>query len=118
MIDKLSAFYFQKTEPAKSCLLALRDIILAYDTSMEETISYGMPLFTYMGKRFCYLWTDKKTQQPYILIVDGNKINHPDLIKGNRARMKVLPIDATKDIEIHTIYEVFNLLILSHRRTK
>ena len=31
----------------------------------------------YQQKMFCYLWTDKKTHEPYIGIVEGNKIDHP-----------------------------------------
>jgi hypothetical protein len=108
MNEALTHFYTNQPEPAQSCLLALRAIILAYDGSMAESISYGMPLFTCQGKRLCYLWMDKKTNWPYILVVDGHKINHPALAQGNRKRMKVLLIDPTKDIPIKIIQEVFD----------
>lgn len=107
MQEQLHTFYFEKEEPTKSCLLALRSIILGYSTHMEEGLKYGMPLFTYKGKMFCYLWTDKKTGHPYILMVDGKLLYHPALEQGNRARMKILPINPAHDIPIHIIEEVF-----------
>lgn len=109
MNEALTGFYFQKTEPQQSCLLALRDIILNYHSSIEETLSYGMPLFTYKGKRLCYLWVDKKTQWPYILMVDGDKINHAMLEKGSRSRMKIIVINPQKDIQVEPIYEIFDM---------
>jgi hypothetical protein len=39
---------------------------------------------------FCYLWVHKKYQRPDIGIVEGNRINHPDLLVEKRARMKIL----------------------------
>ncbi len=58
---------------------------------------------------FCYLWIDKKTNEPYIGIVEGNRIDHPALIKGERARMKILPIDSDKDIPVGKINEILNV---------
>lgn len=109
MNEALTSFYFQKPEPQQSCLLALRDIILNYHKSIEETLNYGMPLFVYNGKRLCYLWVDKKTLRPYILMVDGDKINHPMLEKGSRNRMKVLIINPNEDIPVPLIYEIFDM---------
>ncbi len=106
-MDLFEKFYLQKEEPVKSCLLALRDIILKYHNNISETWKYGMPCFCYLEKAFCYLWTDKKTKEPYILIVEGNKIEHPKLIKGDRARMKILPIDPNEDIPLQLIDEIF-----------
>lgn len=111
MKEKLEHFYFDKQEPNKSCLLALRDIILQFDAEITETVKYGMPCFTYSNKAVCYLWTDKKTNEPYILMVDGNKIDHPDLEAGDRARMKILSIDPTADIPIDKIKTILELAI-------
>ena len=104
MIDQ---FYLQKEEPNRSCLMALRDIILQYDENITETWKYRMPVFCYKGKMFCYLWVDKKKQWPYLGIVEGKKIEHPLLEAGNRSRMKVMYIDPQKDIPIDAIREIF-----------
>ena len=111
MHQQTNNFYLQKEEPVKSCLLALRDIILNYNKEITEVLKYGMPCFCYKGKQFCYLWTDKKTKQPYILIVEGRKIEHPKLIAGDRVRMKILLIDPAKDIPIKTIHKIFDMAI-------
>lgn len=96
-------FYLDKDEPNKSCLLALRDIVLNQDKNITETKKYGMPCFCYKKKMFCYLWVDKKTDEPYILFVEGQHIDHPKLEVGKRARMKIFRIDPNKDIPINTI---------------
>lgn len=99
----ISNFYLTKEEPNKSCLLALRSIILKHDVQIIETQKYGMPCFCYKNKMFCYLWVNKKTNEPYLLFVEGKHLNHPSLETGNRARMKTFPINATKDIPKETI---------------
>ena len=111
MQNEIENFYLSKEEPVKSCLLALRDIILKYNKDISEGWKYGMPLFNYKGKMFCYLWIDKKSGNPYILMVEGRKIEHPKLVKGNRARMKILLIDPRKDIPVRTIKTIFKMAI-------
>jgi len=106
MMKALDHFYEKQEEPAKSCLLALRQVILEFKAPLTEALKYGMPFFCYNDKMFCYLWTDKKTQQPYIGIVDGNKIDHPLLVQDNRARMKIVYVDPNKDIPVQTIQKI------------
>ncbi|MBL3658611.1 DUF1801 domain-containing protein [Fulvivirga sp. 2943] len=78
--------------------MALRDIILKQDNNIFETMKYGMPCFCYKKKAFCYLWTDKKTKEPYILMVEGKSLKHAVLEQGNRSRMKILRVKSTEDI--------------------
>ncbi len=108
MIDILSNYYLNKEEPQKSCLLALRSIILNMDKDVSETVKYEMPCFCYKKKMFCYLWTDKKTGEPYILMVEGKLLNHPELEQGSRSRMKILRIDPNEDLPIETIELILN----------
>ena len=96
-------YYLNKEEPNKSCLLALRSIILEQDTAVTETLKWGMPCFCYKKKMFCYLWTDKKTDEPYILMVEGKHLIHPRLETGERSRMKIFRIDPEKDLPVRTI---------------
>ena len=106
MIEEIDNFYLNKAEPQKSCLLALRSIILKQDTNITETLKYGMPCFCYRKKMFCYLWTDKKTGEPYILMVEGKMIVHPKLEAGERTRMKILRVNPHKDLPIKTIESI------------
>jgi len=107
----VSTFYLKQSEPTKSCLLAMRDILLGLDDNITETVKYGMPCFCYGPKMFCYLWTDKKTNNPYFLLVEGQQIDHPALEAGTRKRMKTLTVNPTEDLDIETINDVLNLAL-------
>jgi hypothetical protein len=50
MIRDIDSYYLKKEEPNKSCLLALRTIILEQDTDITETQKWGMPCFCYKKK--------------------------------------------------------------------
>ncbi len=106
-LSDIDNYFSTQPEPVKGCLLALRTYILQYTEGMQETWKYRMPGYSYKGKMFCYLWTDKKTGEPYILMVEGNRITHPSLDRGDRARMSILPIKANEDLPLATIHEVF-----------
>jgi hypothetical protein len=108
MIRDIDNYYLNKDEPNKSCLLTLRSIILEQDINVTETRKWGMPCFCYDKKMFCYLWTDKKTDEPYVLFVEGKYLDHPQLEKGKRTRMKVFRIDPTKDLPLQTIELLLN----------
>lgn len=108
MIDELYNFYLDKDEPQKSCLLALRSIILAQDECISETQKWGMPCFCYKTKILCYLWVDKKTDEPYILFVEGKYLNHPQLEAGSRSRMKIFRVDPNQDLPLEVIKEFLN----------
>ncbi|MEL7002448.1 MAG: DUF1801 domain-containing protein [Bacteroidota bacterium] len=102
-MEELSQYYLKHDEPNKSCLLALRGIILEQDQNVSETRKWGMPCFCYKKKMFCYLWIDKHTQRPYILMVEGKHLHHPELEQGERARMKIFRVDPNKDLPVETI---------------
>ncbi len=108
-MNALDSFYSEMQEPNKGCLLALKSIILDYNRTFQHRWYYRLPCFMYQGKLFCYLWVDKKSQHPYIAIGKGVKIDHPDLIQGNRTFVKLLMIDPNKDIPVDKIHEVFDL---------
>lgn len=111
MLKTADHFYLNKQEPHKSCLLALQHTILQHSTHLTETVKYGMPCFCYRDKPLCYLWTDKETQEPYILMVDGGLLHHTLLQAGTRKRMKVLPIDPQADLPLATITQILDMAI-------
>ena len=106
MIENSEDFYLNKDEPVKSCLLALRQIIMDQSIHMTETRKYGMPCFCYKKKIICYLWTEKKTGEPYILMADGQKLDHPALESGDRSRMKILRVNPKMDFPIEIINKI------------
>ena len=101
-------YYLSQKEPNRGCLLALRGIILKQDANITETTKYGMPCFCYRKKMFCYLWTDKKINEPYILLVEGKHLEHPKLEVGKRSRMKIFRVDPNKDLPVQTIQSILN----------
>jgi Domain of unknown function (DU1801) len=103
MLRPIDNYFLQNEEPFKSSLQFLRQHILKLDIDITERWLYGMPFFYYKGKRFCYLWIHKKYRKPYIGIVDGNRIDHPELLLEKRARMKILLLDPDKDIPVKKI---------------
>ncbi|QSE96168.1 DUF1801 domain-containing protein [Fulvivirga lutea] len=111
MLNETDQFYDNQPEPNKSCLLALRSIILDLDEQITETKKYGMPCFCYKKKAFVYLWTDKKTHEPYILFVEGRQMNHPDLESGDRARMKILRVNPEKDIPLKKVKSILKIAV-------
>ncbi len=115
MLKSLDTFYSNTEEPMRSTFMALSDVILSQDENLNSSIKYGMPFFSYNKKMFCYLWVDKKTKEPYIGIVVGDKIHHPDLEQGNRKKMKILRIDSQKDLPVKKIREVLNLALAFYK---
>jgi hypothetical protein len=99
-------FYLQQNEPIKSCLLALREIILSQDKDVSNAWKYGMPFFCYKGKMFCYLWVHKKHKQPYIGIVEGKHFDEPFLIQEDRSRMKIMLFDPNQDLPVKKIEKI------------
>ena len=108
MTLEFDQFYLSKEEPNRSCLQALRSIILRQDENITETRKWGMPCFCFRKNMFCYLWQDKKTNEPYILMVEGKYLDHPQLEVGNRSRMKIFRINPNEDLPIQVIELILN----------
>jgi len=115
MSAEIDNFYLQKEEPVRSCLLALREIILQQDPHISAAWKYGMPFFCYKGKMFCYLWVHKKLHHPYIGMVEGKRLDHPDLIIEKRARMKIMLFNAAEDLPLETINTILSQAIALYK---
>jgi Domain of unknown function (DU1801) len=106
VMKEIDQYFESHEEPVKGCLSALRKMILHHNKNITEVWRYRMPFYQYDGKRFCYLWYDKKRKVPYLGIVNGTAFNDPDLLQENRSRMKVFLIDPNKDIPIKRVNEI------------
>lgn len=104
-------YFLEKEEVIRDCLLYLRNYIIEFDNGITETWKYRMPVYCYNDKMLCYLWTNKKTGWPYLGIVDGNKIDRPELIAEKRNRMKIFLIDPTKDIPVQVIESILTEIV-------
>ena len=113
-MTEIDRYYLKKDEPEKSFLLALRHIILNYDEQISEKLSYGLPMFHYKKKMFCYIWRNKKTHQPYIGMSRGSSISHPALISGGRKQVKIIELNLEEDIPVNVIKEIFDLAMMCY----
>jgi len=114
MLRKIDHYFLHQEEPAKSCLMALRALLLAFHEEVSEAWRYRMPFYFYKGKRIGYLWKDKKTQFPYIGVVDGQLLDFPQLEQGKRSKMKILTIDPLQDLPVVLIHELLQEMIALH----
>ncbi len=99
----IELYYLEQPEPERSCLLALRNIILSVGPDIKEEWKYKLPFFCYKGKMFCYFWKHKKLKQPYIGIIEGHRFDYPFLLKEKRSRIKIMLINPNEDLPIHQI---------------
>lgn len=111
-------FYEKQEEPIKSCFLALHQIILAQDPNLVPAWKYGMPFFYYKQKMFCYFWIHKKYGKPYLGIVEGKRIEHPDLLQEKRSRMKILLLDPEQDLPLQAITDILQAALLFYKTAK
>ena len=116
MLRPIDEWYLHQEEPAKTCLQFLRQHILKMDSNITEAWKYGMPFFCYNGKMIAYLWVHKKHLQPYIGIVEGKRINHPDLLTEKRARMKILLVNAEKNIPLRKVNLIMEDVLSLYRK--
>lgn len=108
-------FYARQEEPVKSCLLALKAMVLQQDPHLTTAWKYGMPFFCYKGKMCCYLWVDKKLGDPYLGIVEGKHLHHPLLKQEQRARMKTLTFNPRKDLPAAMIRQILQDMLRLYR---
>jgi hypothetical protein len=115
MNEDIFNYYLSKDEPIQSCLLALKQIILKQDKHITESIKWSLPCFSFKNKMFCFLAIDKKTDETYILFVEGNYLDYPELEKGNRKRMKILRMNPNVDLPIETLDKILKSALNFYR---
>ncbi|WP_077133944.1 DUF1801 domain-containing protein [Spirosoma montaniterrae] len=106
----LDNFYASLPDATQSCLLALRDLILAQSERLTPAWKWNTPFFDYKGRYLFYLSArHKKLDCPYIGVVNGNEFDHPALTLGNRAQIKIMFINPEEDLPVEQITEVLQL---------
>ena len=115
-MSPLEIFYEKPEEPSKSCLAALRRMILKSDPQITEAWKYRMPFFCYRDRMCCYLWIKKKSNKPYLGIVEGNSMKHPDLIAEKRSRIKIFVIDPGKNLPVAKIKSILKEMLTLYKQ--
>lgn len=114
-LEAFENYFLQQPEPNRSCLIALKAIILDFEDQLKPAWKYKMPFFCYRNKMFCYLWIEKSSGWPYLGVVEGKRVHHPALSMGNRSRMKSLLVDPNIDLPIETIKEILEASVLVYQ---
>lgn len=107
-MNELEHFFDKQEEPVKSTFLFLKDFILNYHEDIDLFKKWGLPYLYFKKKPLCYIWKDKKTNEPYLGFAKGSKINHPALIAGDRTWIKIFPVNPHKDIDVQTLSEILD----------
>lgn len=107
----IDSFFLQHDNNTNICFQFLRQHILGLDANISEAWKWGLPFFVYKGKNCCYLWTHKKYKQPYIGFVDGSLMDHPELLKEKRSKMKIYLINPEEDLPMDTINELLKKML-------
>jgi len=101
-------FFEKQEEPNRSVFLFLKKFIVDSSENIELFYKWKLPFFYFKGKPFCYLWKNKKTNEPYVSFAKGPYLKHTALIKGDRKVFKILPINPNKDIDIRLLQEILD----------
>ncbi|NQY09841.1 MAG: DUF1801 domain-containing protein [Flavobacteriales bacterium] len=62
----------------------------------------------YKDKILCYLWVEKKTYDPYMLMVEGEHLKYPSLEECATAEMKTIQFDPEADLPKEIVKSIVN----------
>ena len=74
------------------------------------------PLWAQQKTSLPGLVTDKKTNDPYILMVEGSHLVHPKLEAGKRSRMKIFRVNPNEDLPLRTIENILQKSLDLYRK--
>jgi len=99
----LETYYLNKPEPYRSCLLALKNIIMQTNPGVVHERKFQIPFFTYKSKKLGYLWLNRKKLMLGFCLDKSLQ----ETIGGVKPKDKYesMQIDANADIPIDIILE-------------
>jgi hypothetical protein len=115
MMNELNQFYLTQREPFKSCLLGLRDIILAVDKDITPKWEFNLPFFYYKEKMLCYIWIHKHYKCPYIAFANGDMLDDKELLEKKRINMKLLLVNEYSNLPEKKIKKLLRKLLYIRR---
>ena len=101
MNRELDNYYLKQPEPIRSCLLALKTIVLKTSPEITHDRKFQIPFFMYKGKKLAFLWVNKK-RLLMGFVKDSSILPIPET--GRRKNeFETMTIDPEKDIPIRLI---------------
>jgi len=111
MQESVDHYFNSLDEPERSCLLYLRKLLLSFSDKITEQRKFNTPFYYYNKKWLCFISYNPKIKEIYISFVNGYKINHLDLLSEGRKKMKILRINADKDIDVLSLSTILKLAV-------
>jgi hypothetical protein len=100
--------FSQYNAETEACLIGVDQLIMSFDLNIQRALKYNSACYLLNDKMFVFALVEKHTSKPYILFTDGELLEHPKLIKGERKRMKVYYLDPKEDIDKVELYALMN----------
>ena len=97
------SYYLHKPEPYRSCMLALKDLILRTDSGICHERKFQIPFFTYQQKKLGYIWLNRKKLM-LGFCVDKSLVQAPDGVKA-KDQYESIQIDPDVDLPVELILE-------------
>lgn len=107
MLNPLENYFLKQPEPHQSCMLFLRKWLL--DQGLEEKHKYGIAMYYFKDKGFCYMSVSAKEKKLYLGFWKGSEMKHPKLEKEGRKLIKAFYLNPEKDLPIKTLTEIVKM---------
>lgn len=108
-MKELDMYYSSLDEPMQSCMTALSRIILDVDPEIIPEWKYRTPFFYFRGRMMAYIWVHKKTNRPYLGMVEGKLLNYENLDFEKTKRIKVFYLNVEEDLPVSDIQKIILL---------
>jgi|688.fasta_scaffold108080_2 hypothetical protein len=112
MNKQIQHILLQLPDAKMKLALAIRELILAHDTSMEELIKYGRITFTYQNKDLAFLCIKSTHAHIELGFFDGvSLVDTNSQLKGTAKTIRRMEVHEMNDEVIHQIVLYLSQLI-------
>ncbi len=112
MNKQIQHILLQLPDAKMKLALAIRETILAHNTSMEELIKYGRITFTYQNKDLAFLCIKSTHAHIELGFFDGVFLqNTNNLLKGSAKTIRRMEVHEMNEEVMHQINNYLNQLI-------
>lgn len=82
----INEYIERQTIDNQAILYALREIIINFDSNVEEKFKYKIPYYHYRGKSFCYLNINKNDEVDLGLVNGNQMIDNYGFLEGEHLK--------------------------------
>lgn len=97
----LDQYYAKQPAPVQSCLLALKNIVLAIDKNITHQRKFQIPFFYFNNKKLCFLWVTRK--KLLFGFVEDKSLFATDAHVKPKDRIETITINPDEDLPVESI---------------